>query len=129
MEEKEEKIFQVSRTIYAVFEYFLLPSSLAFCTARHPLPQYVASCHITHALSPRSCASKLHVQYLIRVIVFHNANSMQHIRLRVSAAAVLQSCRVALHGPPLAIGCGQCESLGINMELHRNDEHELRSLV
>ena len=68
----------------------------------------------------------LHVQYLIRVMIFREAIGMQHIHLRVSAAAVSPSCRVALHVAPLTIGSTRCDSLRIDMELHFDDEHELR---
>jgi hypothetical protein len=56
----------------------------------------------------------------------HEVRCMQHIHLRVSAAAVQPSCRVALHAAPLAIGSTQSESLRIDMQHRLNDEHELR---
>lgn len=58
----------------------------------------------------------------------HEARWMQHIHLRVSAAGVQPSCRVALHVAPLAIGSAQSESSRIDMQHRLNDEHELRGL-
>ena len=126
-EKKKRRCFQEPRPIYTFFEAFSLPPSLAVFTA-----SYLHALQLFRVISPRVtskqalyleyCASKLHVQCLIRVMVFDEAIDMQHIHLRVSAAAVQPSCRVALHMAMLAIGSTQHDSLRIDMELHFNDE-------
>lgn len=124
---------QISRTIYA---HSRAPRHLLCLRC---LPLEICMCYNSPAIhclvshQPRALPSTLCINIARAPLdsqdgLSHEARCMQHMDLRVSAAAVQPSYRVALHVAPLAISSTQSESERIDIQLHLNDEHELRGL-